>query len=188
MPLDKDDLVGSAPERELLEGFLDYHRDVLAGKVRDLSETDARRRLVPSLTTLIGLVTHAAAVERNWFQHYLARQPRDQIPTGGRESWVVGPDATVAGVVAEFAAACAESRRIAAAYDLDHTVPHETKGQVSVRWIYVHLIREHARHSDTPTSSASRPTAAPATKEAGAYGCGELVWRSWANHAPPMSR
>lgn len=149
MPLDKDDLVSMARERELLEGFLDYHRDALAGKVRDLSEQDARRRLVPSLTTLIGLVKHAAAVERNWFQHYLAQQPRDRIAgnaSGGRDSWVVGPDATVAGVVAEFAAACAESRRIAAAYDLDHTVPHETKGQVSVRWIYVHLIREHARH------------------------------------------
>jgi Protein of unknown function (DUF664) len=52
---------------------------VISGKLRGLSEDDARRRLVPSLTTLIGLVKHAAAVERNWFHHYLAQQPREQI-------------------------------------------------------------------------------------------------------------
>ncbi|WP_163506133.1 DinB family protein [Fodinicola acaciae] len=149
MPLDKDDLVSTAPEGELLEGFLDYHRDVLSGKLRGLSEADVRRRLVPSRTTLIGLVKHAAAVERNWFQHYLAQRPRDQIDgnaVGDAESWLVRPDETVANVVAEFDAACAASRRIAATFDLDHLVPHETKGQVSARWIHVHLIREHARH------------------------------------------
>lgn len=68
---DEEDLVAVAPERETLEGFLEYHRRALSGKVRGLSEEDARRRLVPSLTTMIGLVSHAAAVERNWFQHYL---------------------------------------------------------------------------------------------------------------------
>jgi hypothetical protein len=61
-----------SPENgETLEGFLEYHRRVLGGKLRGLSEEDARRRLVPSLTTMLGLVSHAAAVERNWFQHYL---------------------------------------------------------------------------------------------------------------------
>jgi hypothetical protein len=46
----EEELVCTAGERELLEGFLGYHRQVVRGKVRGLSEEDARRRLVPSST------------------------------------------------------------------------------------------------------------------------------------------
>jgi len=147
--LTEEEVVGTAGERELLEGFLEYHRNVVRGKLRGLSEADARRRLVPSLTTPIGLVKHAAAVERAWFQHYLGGQPREQIAGNARgdtASWEVGDDETIATVTAEYDQACAESRRIAADADLDHTVPHDRLGPVSLRWIYVHMIREHARH------------------------------------------
>jgi len=91
--VDEDDLVAVAPERETLEGFLEYHRKVISGKLRGLSEEDARRRLVPSLTTMLGLVSHAAAVERNWFQHYLGGKPREEITGNSRgdaPSWDVG--------------------------------------------------------------------------------------------------
>jgi hypothetical protein len=148
-PADEDDLVAVATERETLEGFLEYHRRVLPGKLRGLSEEDARRRLVPSLTTMLGLVSHAAAVERNWFQHYLGGTPREEIAGNARgdaPSWDVGPDNTIAGVMAEFESACAISRQIAAGFALDQTVPRDELGQVSLRWIYVHIIREHARH------------------------------------------
>ena len=147
---DEEDLVAVAAERETLEGFLEYHRRVLAGKLRGLSEEDARRRLVPSATTLLGLVSHAAAVERNWFQHYLGGKPRDEIAGNARgdaPSWDVGADKTIGGVIAEFESACAASRRIAAGLLLDQTVPHDQLGRVSLRWIYVHIIREHARHA-----------------------------------------
>ena len=148
-PVDEEDLVAVAGERETLEGFLEYHRRVLGGKLRGLSEEDARRRLVPSLTTPLGLVSHAAAVERNWFQHYLAGTPREEITGNARgddPSWNVGGGQTIAGVIAEFESACAESRQIAAGFTLDQTVPRDEQGQVSLRWIYVHIIREHARH------------------------------------------
>jgi Protein of unknown function (DUF664) len=143
----EEELVCTAGERELLEGFLEYHRQVVGGKLRGLSEEDARRHLVPSLTTPIGLVKHAAAVERNWFQHYLAGRPREQIAGGGDDAgWEVGEDETIADVIAEYGEACAQSRQIAAGFGLDHTVPQDQLGQVSLRWIYVHMIREHARH------------------------------------------
>ena len=48
---------------------------------------------------------------------------------------------------AEFDGACAASRQIAANVALDQTVPHDRLGEVSLRWIYVHIIREHARHA-----------------------------------------
>ena len=146
---DEEDLVAVAPERETLEGFLEYHRRALSGKLRGLSEEDARRRLVPSLTTMLGLVSHAAAVERNWFQHHLGGKPREEITGNARgdaPSWDVGADKTIDGVIAEFRGACETSRQIAAGVALDQAVPHDQLGEVSLRWIYVHIIREHARH------------------------------------------
>lgn len=146
---DEEDLVAVAAERDTLEGFLEYHRRVLSGKLRGLTEEDARRRLVPSLTTLLGLVSHAAAVERNWFQHHLGGKPREEITGNARgdtPSWDVGADKTIAEVIAEFRDACATSRQIAAGFELDDTVPHDELGRVSLRWIYLHIIREHARH------------------------------------------
>jgi hypothetical protein len=147
--VDEEDLVAVASERETLEGFLEYHRRALGGKLRGLSEQDARRRLVPSLTTMLGLVSHAAAVERNWFQHHLGGKPRAEIAgnaRGDEPSWDVGADKSIPGAIAEFQSACATSRQIAAGFTLDQTVPHDQLGEVSLRWIYVHIIREHARH------------------------------------------
>jgi len=81
------------------------------------------------------------------------RCPRRFRPASRRDlrhetapSWEVGQDETSADVIAEFDASCAESRRIAAGFTLDDTVPHDRLGPVSLRWIYVHMIREHARH------------------------------------------
>ena len=99
---------------------------------------------------MLGLVSHAAAVERNCFQHYLGGQPREEITGNARgddPSWDVGADKTIADVIAEFDSACVTSRQIAAAFALDQTVPHDQLGRVSLRWIYVHIIREHARHT-----------------------------------------
>jgi hypothetical protein len=147
--LTEEEVVCTAGERDLLEGFLEYHRHVVSGKLRGLSEAGARRHLVPTLTTPIGLVKHAAAVERNWFQHYLGGRPRGQIAGNAwadDASWEVGEDETIADVIAEYDESCAESRRIAAGFGLDDTVPHEQLGPVSLRWIYVHMIGEHARH------------------------------------------
>ena len=72
-PLDVEEQASTAPERDVLESFLDAYREEISGLLRGLSEKQARRRLVPSRTTVIGLVKHVAAVERNWFLHTLAR-------------------------------------------------------------------------------------------------------------------
>lgn len=146
---DVDDVVAAA-ERQTLEWFLEYHRRALSGKLRGLSDEDARRRLVPSLTTLLGLVSHAAAVERNWFQHYLGGKPREEITGNARgddPSWDAGADKTTGDVIAEFESACATSRQIAAGFALDQTVPHDELGQVSLRFIYMNIFGEYARHT-----------------------------------------
>ena len=47
---------------------------------------------------------------------------------------------------AGYERACAASRQVAAGFLLDDSVPHPRIGQVSLRWIYVHMIEESARH------------------------------------------
>jgi hypothetical protein len=147
-PLAPDELVAAGAERELLATFLDVYRGIVAGKLAGLGDEDARRRLVPSATTLLGLVKHLAAVEREWFGLVLGRRPAAAVglPVPG-DGFTVGPDDTVAGVLAEYRSACEQSRASAAEHGLDDTVPHWRLGSVSLRWIYVHMIEETARHA-----------------------------------------
>ena len=149
-PLDVETPIGTAGERAMLEAFLDDYRGIIQSKLDGLSIEDARRRLVPSSTTLIGLVKHAAAVERGWFQLRLAGRRPEEItghPRGDEASWRVGPDESIADVIEEHAAACATSRQIAAGFALEDAVEHPRMGVVSLRWIYVHMIEELARHA-----------------------------------------
>ncbi|MEV6670947.1 DinB family protein [Streptomyces sp. NPDC051162] len=137
------------PERQLLEYMLDHTRAELIDTVSGLSETEARRRLVPSMTTPIGLVKHAAFAERNWFQRVLAGLPDSECDGAmvGEASFVVGDDETVADVIAEFERASARARTIAADIDLDVIRQHPVFGTVSLRWIYLLMIQEFARHA-----------------------------------------
>ena len=74
--------VSTGTERRLLESTLDRNRAELVNTVRGLSEEDARRRLVASMTTPIGLVKHAAVAERE----KLAFLRVTGAPTASRES------------------------------------------------------------------------------------------------------
>ena len=125
----------------MLETFLDLYRGIVTRKVSGLSTMDATRRLVPSRTTLAGLIKHLAAVEREWFQGVLAGRP---VPAG---DWDVRDGDTVESLIADYLAACAASRDICRGFALDDTVPSGRLGRVSLRWIYVHLIEETARHA-----------------------------------------
>ncbi|POX37499.1 mini-circle protein [Streptomyces sp. Ru73] len=139
-------LVRTGGEREVLDAFLDFYRSTVTGKVRGLSDADARRRLVPSETTLAGLVKHLTLVERDWFPALLAdgEPPLEAGRTGG---WEVGPEESLDALVAAYEAACARSREVAAGLPLEHAVPHPEIGEISLRWIYVHVIEETARHT-----------------------------------------
>ncbi|MGW5559853.1 DinB family protein [Micromonospora sp. NPDC003944] len=142
-------LARTGDERAVLTSFLDFHRGVLLRKLRGLSDADARRRLVPSATTLVGLVKHLTMVERNWFPTLLAPEPGDVYLTSEEDalaSFALGEQETIVGLVEAYERACARSREVAASVDLDHVVPHPQLGEVSVRWILVHMIEETARH------------------------------------------
>lgn len=132
----------------MLETFLDVFRDAVVSKISGLSEVDIRRRLVPSLTTVGGVVKHLRWVETGWFHQLLGARSGDNKRAHERAwEFVPQPADTVASLIDDYRAACAESRTIAARHSLDDVVPHRTMGEVSVRWIYVHLIEETARHA-----------------------------------------
>lgn len=137
-----------APERELLERMLDEQRAEIAALLDDLTDEQARRRLVPSLTTLLALVQHATFVERVWFHHRVAGVPREELglPDTIDESFRTTAQTTVEGVLAAHRAACEHSRRVAAEHDLDEQFPWRL-GPVSLRFIHVHVIQELARHA-----------------------------------------
>ncbi|NNG34231.1 DinB family protein [Nakamurella aerolata] len=138
----------TAGEREALEARLDLQRDAIAGILDGLDETQARARLVPSLTTPLGLVKHATFVERIWFHSRVADVARAELglPDTVDESFILSDDDTVAGVRQAFVDACAVSRTIAAEHDLDEQF-HWHRDPVNLRFIYGHLIAELARHA-----------------------------------------
>lgn len=136
-------------ERELLEVMLDRARADLVDTVRGLSETDARRRLVPSLTTPIALIKHATFAERMWFQRTLGRLADADCdgPLWAHGGFRVDDAETVAEVIAEFERASARARSVAAGIPLDETREHPRVGVVSLRWIYLAMTAEFARHA-----------------------------------------
>jgi uncharacterized damage-inducible protein DinB len=135
-------------ERAMLESFLDDYRDIVVRKVTGLSDTDARRHLVASPTTVGGLIKHLRWAEYGWFDQLLQERISDNRRTHER-SWEFEflSEESLPTLIAEYQAQCEESRRIAARYPLDHVVPHLRFGTVSLRWIYVHMIEETARHT-----------------------------------------
>jgi uncharacterized damage-inducible protein DinB len=143
-----DELVSTGTEREVLEAFLDLYRTIVIRKLTGVGDAQARQRLVPSLTTLAGIAKHLAYVEREWFQAVLARRPLAPADaTDADADWRVGGDETLDELLADYELACEQSRSTAARFGLDDQVPHRRLGQVSLRWIYVHMIEETARHA-----------------------------------------
>lgn len=134
--------------RAQFDVFVDEHRARLASTLDGLSEAEARVALVPSRTTLLGLVKHAVFVEKVWFDSALSGRTRAEIgiPETPDESFILEEADTVESVLADHAAACAASRAAVAGLALDHTFPGHRLGPLPLHWVYLHLLREYAQH------------------------------------------
>lgn len=143
-----DPAVLRGEERALLEAFLEEHREALRAALDGLTEEQSRRSLVPSRTTLLGLVKHATFVERVWFDEAVTGRSRAEIgiPATPDESFVLTEDDTVASVLADHEATCAASREAVAGLALDDLLPGNRRGPLPLRWVLVHVIRELAQH------------------------------------------
>jgi hypothetical protein len=140
--------VFAASERHLLEVFVDEHRAALRATLDGLTEEQARRSLVPSRTTLLGLLKHATFVEQVWFDEAVTCRSRAEIGISATpdESFVLGDDDTVASVVAAHEAACAASRAAVADLGVDDLLLGNRRGPLPLRWVLLHVLRELAQH------------------------------------------
>jgi uncharacterized damage-inducible protein DinB len=140
-----------SPEREMLEAWLEFHRITLVMKCEGLPAEALTRRPVPtSALSLHGLVRHMAEVERGWFSRCLLRD--GDIPTiwsdpEVEDSELVPLDeADWLADLSTFEEECAASRAAAAGRSLEDTGIRRGE-EVSLRWIYNHMIEEYARHN-----------------------------------------
>jgi hypothetical protein len=138
-------------ERAMLEGWLEFHRTTLLLKCEGLTDVGLRMRPVPtSLLSLHGLVRHMAEVERGWFRRTFLEEtsapPIFYDPAIEDSELVPLDEADWHADVATWRAECDASRAAAAGRSLDDTGVRDGK-PCSLRWIYVHMIEEYARHN-----------------------------------------
>jgi hypothetical protein len=136
------------PARTQFEAFLDEHRRALNNCLDGLTEEQVRRSLVPSRTTLLGLVKHATFVEKVWFDEAVTCRSRTEIgiPATPDASFVLDEDDTIATVRRAHRDACDASRRAISSLGLDDTVHGNRRGPLPLRWVYLHVLRELAQH------------------------------------------
>jgi hypothetical protein len=142
----------NADERTTLEGWLDFYRATLAMKCAGLDDVElCTASIEPSPLTLLGLVQHLAEVERNWFRRVLAGEdvPAIYDPTADTSGHDGGfdlfPQSSLPAAQAVWQDEIARGRANCANRRLDDTSPF-MGGEVSLRWIYIHMISEYARH------------------------------------------
>ncbi len=155
-PLPTTDDVPQADERTTLVGFLDFYRIVLRRKIEGVGEAEARLAACPpSDMSLIGLIRHMAEVERIWAKRELAGRPDEPLfsgdahPDGDPDGDFHPPAvATIAEALDAHRIEVTDADAIYAAAALDDLVraDHDDRPRYSLRWIYVHLIEEYARH------------------------------------------
>jgi hypothetical protein len=140
--------VASQPAQVQFEAFLDEHRTALNGCLDGLTEEQARRSLVPSRTTLLGLVKHAIFVEKVWFDEAVSCRSRTEIgiPATPDESFVLDDGDTIASTQRAHRDACATSRRATSTMALDDVLHGNRRGPLPLRWVYLHMLRELAQH------------------------------------------
>ena len=143
--------LNSGPERLQLESWLDFQRTTLLIKCADLDVGQLRRQPVAtSLLSLLGLLRHMTFVEQVWFDAVFSgiEAPEYFKRAEDRDADFRDLDgATLDEVYHLYLRACARSREVASGHDLDEMAAVERRGRhVDLRWIYVHLIEEYARH------------------------------------------
>jgi hypothetical protein len=128
---------------ELIDGYRMELHDCLDG----LTEDEARMRLVPSKTTLLGLVKHVIFVEGVWFDRAVSGRSNEEIGIAStvEGSFSLRKSDTIASVQEAHRQRCEESRRTMADLQLDTIV--RGRGDRPVWAIQLQVLRELAQHA-----------------------------------------
>ncbi|WP_290059590.1 DinB family protein [Amycolatopsis solani] len=135
-------------ERVQLEAFIEEHRGAIEAALDGLTEEQARRRLVPSATTVLGLLKHVTWMQRVWFEECVGGRSRAELGlvASPDDSFRLGEGDTVASVTAAHREACATAREVVAELPLDTVVTGHRTGPRTLRWVYLQVLRELAQH------------------------------------------
>ena len=134
-------------ERTQLDAFVDEYRSAIEVTLDGLTEEQARRQLVSSATTLLGLLKHVTWMQRVWFEECVGGTSRRELGLvqSPEESFRLSDDDTVASVTAAHREACATARTTIADLPLDALTGHRA-GPRTLRWVYLQVLRELAQH------------------------------------------
>lgn len=137
--------------RERLDTSLDHYRAYLRDSLDGLTEDEARRSLVPSRTTLLGLVKHVTYVERFYFEHSVTGRSLKEIGVASTpdRSFVLTKKDTIESIAATHRDACDASRQIAAGLKLDDVVTGRVEQPVMTLYLRtLHDLIHHCGHAD----------------------------------------
>ncbi|APE14945.1 Mini-circle protein [Mycobacterium sp. WY10] len=139
-------------EHTMLAAWLDFYRATVLMKCEGLDDEQLRTASAPpSPLTLLGLLQHLAEVERNWFRRVLAGEATGPIystavdASGHDGGFEVSADSSFRDALAVWQDEVAHARANCVARDVTDSCPF-MGAEVSLRWIYIHMIAEYARH------------------------------------------
>jgi hypothetical protein len=133
--------------RARLDELLDEYRDHLQHSLDDLTEDEARLSLVPSKTTLLGLLKHVTYVEGVWFDQAVTGRTYQEIgiATTPDRSFTLRATDTIASIREAHRWRCDASRTAMARLALDDRV--DGRGDRPVWALQVQVLRELAQHA-----------------------------------------
>jgi len=138
-----------APDDEcanLIAG-LRFHSELLLDKMAGLGDSDLQRAMVPSGTTLIGLVKHMTSVHDYYFVECILARP-SELPPSSKE-WTIQPGESAGRILEGYPPVIDRSCEILASVpDLGATVPAGGfAGRFNIRATALHVIAEATRHN-----------------------------------------
>jgi uncharacterized damage-inducible protein DinB len=146
VPADEPFLGG---EREMLQGFLRFGRESLLRRCGGLTpEQLTVRSAPPSALSLLGIVRHVTDVERTWFRRRLAGQDAPPFYSGTNPDGAfddLDPE-RAADDIARYRAEWSAVDDAIGGLALDDTYTSPRWGAMSLRWMYLHMIREYSGH------------------------------------------
>ena len=151
-PVERTDPITTNGERAALQDWLNFHRQTLLIKCGGLTAEQLRWCAVPpSNLSLLGLVRHMTEVERGWFRRRIAGQDAGYLYSSEADPDGEFSHVDTADPEQDYAAYLREielARQAAAGHGLDETFYHSHRAaEMSVRWVYVHMVEEYARHN-----------------------------------------
>src|SRR6195952_4231600 len=135
-------------ERTQLDAFVEDYRNAIEATLDGLTEEQVRRRLVPSATTLLGLLKHLTWMQRVWFEECVGGTSRRELGLVQTpdESFRLADAAPTPPVTGASREACATAGAAAADLPLDAVVTGHRTGPRTLRWVYLQVLRELAQH------------------------------------------